>query len=559
MAECSGTARRRAACGRWRGSPPLLLGVSATLLMSRMSAGQIGPAPPGESVRVAYIIPSNRSPQPDGVATLRHTVCLWHAWYAQEMYKYGFGSRSFDYETESDGRTPRIYVVPVSQTDEYLRGDVWNRVISAAAAAGVPVWTSGQLWVLVPEIHLENSDGSIVGGVALGAGFGSGGNAGVGMIGSDALATTFPANLTNNAAYHNQILPAIGPYPLVQSVSFPWFEGNTFSSVSSAHMGAGLHEMSHGLGLGHDFRNDANFHGNLMGNGLRGFRGAAFRHLYPNDENRLGYAAALVLNVSRYFQPGSVPGDDTLPTVTVSTSGTVTPVGGKVVIEFSASDATGLAAALLRLGGDTIDEMPLTGTSVSTSFATPHYSPGASNNYQVSVYDLRGNRRNVDRTLTPMTGLNRAPRPNFKVTTSTIAPGATLVFDAGATSDPDHAASTVTVEWDLDGDGVFDTAPTTVKTLTTSFSNVGIRRIGLRATDPAGASTLATPIAVHVQRVADVNDDGFVNVSDLLAVINAWGACPPLPALCPADVAPQSLGDGGVNISDLLLVINNWG
>lgn len=57
----------------------------------------------------------------------------------------------------------------------------------------------------------------------------------------------------------------------------------------------------------------------------------------------------------------------------------------------------------------------------------------------------------------------------------------------------------------------------------------------------------------------DINGDGVVNVSDLLAVINAWGPCPAPPQSCPADVAPPPNGDGVVNVSDLLMVINNWG
>ncbi len=53
----------------------------------------------------------------------------------------------------------------------------------------------------------------------------------------------------------------------------------------------------------------------------------------------------------------------------------------------------------------------------------------------------------------------------------------------------------------------------------------------------------------------DVNGDGVVNIEDLLAVIAAWGPCPPPPDACAADVD----GNGIVNISDLLLVIGNWG
>lgn len=52
----------------------------------------------------------------------------------------------------------------------------------------------------------------------------------------------------------------------------------------------------------------------------------------------------------------------------------------------------------------------------------------------------------------------------------------------------------------------------------------------------------------------DVTHDGTVDVADLLAVINQWGACAAPPALCPADITD----DGVVDVQDLLVVINNW-
>ncbi len=57
-----------------------------------------------------------------------------------------------------------------------------------------------------------------------------------------------------------------------------------------------------------------------------------------------------------------------------------------------------------------------------------------------------------------------------------------------------------------------------------------------------------------VTHIGDVNGDGMVGVSDLLAVIAAWGPCADLND-CPADVTY----DGLVNVSDLLLVIASWG
>jgi hypothetical protein len=62
----------------------------------------------------------------------------------------------------------------------------------------------------------------------------------------------------------------------------------------------------------------------------------------------------------------------------------------------------------------------------------------------------------------------------------------------------------------------------------------------------------------------DVNQDGLIDVNDLLAVVNSWGTCG-TPTFCPADVADgfsgggQCDGDGVVDVNDLLAVINTWG
>ena len=49
----------------------------------------------------------------------------------------------------------------------------------------------------------------------------------------------------------------------------------------------------------------------------------------------------------------------------------------------------------------------------------------------------------------------------------------------------------------------------------------------------------------------DVNGDGIVNVSDILAVMDAWGPCDG----CSADLN----NDGIVDVVDLLEVVGNWG
>jgi hypothetical protein len=52
----------------------------------------------------------------------------------------------------------------------------------------------------------------------------------------------------------------------------------------------------------------------------------------------------------------------------------------------------------------------------------------------------------------------------------------------------------------------------------------------------------------------DINGSGAVEVTDLLRVIQTWGACD----VCPPDIVPMG-GNSVVNADDLLGVINNWG
>jgi hypothetical protein len=54
------------------------------------------------------------------------------------------------------------------------------------------------------------------------------------------------------------------------------------------------------------------------------------------------------------------------------------------------------------------------------------------------------------------------------------------------------------VEWDLNGDGIYDTPLTTSKILTNRFAVAGDWLVRARLTDPAGAQTVSAPIAVRI-------------------------------------------------------------
>jgi hypothetical protein len=55
--------------------------------------------------------------------------------------------------------------------------------------------------------------------------------------------------------------------------------------------------------------------------------------------------------------------------------------------------------------------------------------------------------------------------------------------------------------------------------------------------------------------VGDIDGDGETGISDFIALLMTWGACPDPPDECPADLD----GDGFVCVSDFLIVLSDFG
>jgi enterochelin esterase-like enzyme len=70
----------------------------------------------------------------------------------------------------------------------------------------------------------------------------------------------------------------------------------------------------------------------------------------------------------------------------------------------------------------------------------------------------------------------------------------------------------------------------------------------------ASATFIAAHLDLSRHSPGDVNDDGVVNINDLVSVITSWGPCPAQPVPCPAD----DTGNGVVDIDDLVQVIVHW-
>ena len=447
----------------------------------------------GPTVRVAYLIPSNRSAQVGAVQALQQAVIWMHKFYQEQMQRYGFGPLTFNYETESDGVTPQIWTVPVNDTDAAIRSDLFNRTMGDAAAAGVPVGSPGQDWMVIPEAHVESPNGVISGSTSLGESLGSGLGGGEALTASDLLPFLSDSALTDDRPWAGMTFPGIGKYRLVANVSYPSFNGSTISSLSSVIHGAFIHELTHGFGLAHDVINDDNFHGNLMYNGFRGFRGWAYPFRYSSDDMTLGYLEALALSTSDYFNPTRPLQNDIVPSISSISSGIVPLSGGLLPVHFTAADKYGLSAVVLLQNGNAIGAMPLSGTSFDGTITTPYFTKGKSDTYGVIVYDQAGNRQERDATITPKSGSDAAPQPFVRLSHSTVAVNQFVQLDASRSTDPDDAITTV--EWDL-GDGNF--VASAVKFMVTKFSQPGTHLIRARLTDAHGNQSISNPIALLV-------------------------------------------------------------
>ena len=97
-------------------------------------------------VRVAYLIPTNRKPQPKVVANLQKLLPWLQNWYAEQMDRHGYGRKTFQFESAA-GEPPPVHLVRIAgsdtdyhtpanaaQTSEHVRA--WLKLVAAAQTAG---------------------------------------------------------------------------------------------------------------------------------------------------------------------------------------------------------------------------------------------------------------------------------------------------------------------------------------------------------------------------------------------------------------------------------------
>jgi YD repeat-containing protein len=172
------------------------------------------------------------------------------------------------------------------------------------------------------------------------------------------------------------------------------------------------------------------------------------------------------------------------PTASFTATPNPAPTGTTVTFNGSgSSDPDGTIAKYeWDLDGNGTFETTTTGSSTTKSYAT-----ASTLTIGLRVTDNNGATATTTRTLTVT---NRAPTASFTATPSPAKVGETVSFNAAGSTDPD---GTVTkYEWDLDGNGTYETSTGTTATTSRSYTPAGDRTIGLRVTDNLGATATTT-------------------------------------------------------------------
>jgi YD repeat-containing protein len=216
------------------------------------------------------------------------------------------------------------------------------------------------------------------------------------------------------------------------------------------------------------------------------------------------------------------PPANELPTASFSASPSPVPTGENVLFDGSASTDPDGAIARYEwdLDGDGAFETD-TGTTATT---TRSYAAAATIAVRLRVTDGKGATNDAIRTLAVT---NRDPTASFTASPNPAIAGQIVSFDGSASSDPD---GTITrYEWDLDGDGAFETDAGGTATTTKSYpAMVSGVTVGLRVTDNDAADAATTrTLTVNPSPVTPSFPPGPAHVPGPLGPL----AGPPLPTV----------------------------
>lgn len=145
-------------------------------------------------------------------------------------------------------------------------------------------------------------------------------------------------------------------------------------------------------------------------------------------------------------------------------------------------------------------------------------------------------------------GASTVPTASFTVSPASGNVTTTFAFDASACSDVQDASSALQVRWDWDGDGIYDTGWTTIRTATHSFAKSGAYTVRMQVANTIGLTntTSATVTVIGggspLVSISSPSDGAIINSTSVTVYWNDSDAGSPI-SNCSIAV------DGGTAIS----------
>ncbi len=181
---------------------------------------------------------------------------------------------------------------------------------------------------------------------------------------------------------------------------------------------------------------------------------------------------------------------------TASFTAAPSPVQTGTQVTFNASASSDLDGSIVKYEWDLDGNGSYETDTGSTAGATNTYGVAANITVGLRVTDNNGDTATTTRALTVQ---NRAPSASFTATPNPVPTGSAVSFDAGGSTDPDGAVTTY--EWDLDGNGSYETNTGATATTSKTYATASTPTIGLRITDNNGATATTTRVLTVQNRL----------------------------------------------------------
>ncbi len=199
-------------------------------------------------------------------------------------------------------------------------------------------------------------------------------------------------------------------------------------------------------------------------------------------------------------------GDTVAPEIEVTAPATGSYKSAGQTLTWTADD--GVDTALNRFEVSVNGAPPQTVAGGETSLQLTSLSAGA-NTIEVKAVDLQSNESTATRQITVVP--SPTPVASLVVPPAPVLSGSQVTLDAGSSTDSVLDGQITGYEWDLDGNGSFETAGGSQPTIQFTPGQVGTRNVAVRVTNDSGNSGTASGL-VDVRR-APPPGAGVVGVS----------------------------------------------